>query len=491
MDRTLRILPWLVTAALSALVAGGIRRGGDLPASRPLPNTQPQPVIAIQDAAGQPASPQLLGRADSARALVPLERPEQLVLTTGFPEDQPVTELASLPWQDVSDVGQPLERLPSAYDPSVESAFAMPAAETALPVLPSAIPDAPREASGPMISPLATDQPNRVRSVQLEQVARQADRQTRHGFELAGRGAYFAARSEFIGALRLIAEGLDTEQETKAHSRALAAALVAMKEAEDFLPGGSRLEADLDLAGVVAGHTTPVLKDRAEQTTPLTALKCYFTFAQEQLSAAAGCEVAGSMALHALGKLHNAVAQKRGMALVASQSKAMVFYQSALLVYPKNYMAANDLGVLLAQCGNYAEAQAMLEHSLSLCRQATSWQNLAAVYRRLGQPALAARADRQATLLRQVEVARRQAQSAAGSDVVQWVDPQVFAQTSNKTPTSPGAVPAGAVGVPAGAERVMSAGRPAPAARSSRAVRSPPPTPTARGANWGDPAYQR
>ena len=128
----------------------------------------------------------------------------------------------------------------------------------------------------------------------------------------------------------------------------------------------------------------------------MTALKCYFTFAQEQFAAAAGREVAGSMALHALGKLHAALAQKKGTPIVAPESKAMVFYQAALLVYPKNYMAANDLGVLLAQCGNYADARAMLEHSLSLCRQSTSWQNLAVVYRQLGQTALAERAGQQA-----------------------------------------------------------------------------------------------
>ena len=57
------------------------------------------------------------------------------------------------------------------------------------------------------------------------------------------------------------------------------------------------------------------------------------------------------MALHALGKLHAALAQKKGSLVVAPESKAMVFYQAALLVYPNNYMAANDLGVLLAQCG--------------------------------------------------------------------------------------------------------------------------------------------
>ena len=111
-----------------------------------------------------------------------------------------------------------------------------------------------REAPGPMSWPLAAADSNPIRSAQLEQVASQADRQTRHGFELAGRGAYFAARSEFIGALRLVAEGLGH----RAGNRICTAArwppgCWPMKEAEDFLPGGSRLEADLDMADIIAG----------------------------------------------------------------------------------------------------------------------------------------------------------------------------------------------------------------------------------------------
>ena len=146
------------------------------------------------------------------------------------------------------------------------------------------------------------------RSEDLERTARQADRHTYRGFELAGRRAYYAARAEFIGALRLVAEGLDAEYRTTAHSRSLAAGLTAIKEAEDFVPVGSRLEADLDLAAIVGGHRTPVLKTaQTDRLTPRTALSTYFTFAQEQLAAAAGREVAGSMALHALGKLHVAL----------------------------------------------------------------------------------------------------------------------------------------------------------------------------------------
>jgi hypothetical protein len=60
------------------------------------------------------------------------------------------------------------------------------------------------------------------RSRDLEMIARQADAHTKYGFELAGKGAYFSARSEFVMALRLVAQGLDAEYRTKAHSRTLA-----------------------------------------------------------------------------------------------------------------------------------------------------------------------------------------------------------------------------------------------------------------------------
>ena len=331
-----------------------------------------------------------------------------------------------------------------------------------------------------LASPLATAEPDEEHSEQMEQIARQADRQTRHGLELAGRGAYFAARSEFLAALRLIAEGLDAERAGRCRKGTVpsthkwgqspfpatagpAAALVAMKEAEDFLPGGPRLESDPDLAGVIAGHATPVLKAGADGATPMTALRCYLTFAQEQFAAAAGREVAGSMALRALGKLHEALAGKKAAAEPAAESKAMVFYQAALLVYPENYMAANDLGVLLARSGNSADARTVLEYSLSLSPQPATWHNLAVVYRQLGQPALADRAGRRAAALEQAELARRKTMLQTANQTIRWVDPQTFAETSRNMPNSPNVAPlpsAQAAGQPVEPGRLSPAGQP-------------------------------
>jgi tetratricopeptide (TPR) repeat protein len=266
----------------------------------------------------------------------------------------------------------------------------------------------------------------------LESIARQADQLIRHGFELAGRKAYFAARAEFIAALRLVAQGLDTDEQTISHGKSLAAASTALKEAEDFIPRGSMLEANLDIPALVASHTTPALKNAdTSQTTSLSALKSYLTYAQEQFAAAAGREISGSMALRALGKLHDELGQHQNTDIQAAAPKAVVFYQAALLVAPQNYMAANDLGVLLARAGNLRDARAVLEHSAANGYQSTVLRNLATVYQKQGRSDLAAQANQRAMLAQQTEQARRQAAGALAADgSVQWVAPNTFAQTS-------------------------------------------------------------
>jgi polysaccharide export outer membrane protein len=269
-----------------------------------------------------------------------------------------------------------------------------------------------------------------IRSAQLEDIARQADRQTVYGYELANRGAYFAARAEFIAALGLVAEGLDNEEHTGRHSQALGAALTALKEVKDLLPAGAKLEAETDLAAIVAGHRTPVLHDApAEALRPMAAVKSYFAFAQEQLAAAAGREVAGSMTLAALGKLHAAMARQNYAQIPAAESKAIVFFQAALLVFPQNYIAANEMGVLLAHAGNPAEARRILEHSVGVYPGSVNLANLAAVYQQLGQPQWATALRRQAEVARRMEESRLRGITGSAGGTVQWVPPAALAQS--------------------------------------------------------------
>jgi len=258
----------------------------------------------------------------------------------------------------------------------------------------------------------------------MEKIAAQADQQVRHGFELANRGAYFAARAEFTAALRLIAQGLDNDRNTTAHSQALTAALTAMKEAQDFIPAGGKLEGELDLQPIVASHRTPVLKNVSpEQLQAMRALKQYFTFAQQELALAAGQEVSGSMALGALGKMHAALAGKPNPEIVAPAAKAMVFFQAAILVCPRNYMAANDLGVLLAHSGDSTGACRMLEHSVLVCRCSENLNNLSVAYRQVGQQHLAELALQKAQVAKAAEITRQKNASLSAGGTVEWVNP--------------------------------------------------------------------
>ncbi len=275
------------------------------------------------------------------------------------------------------------------------------------------------------------------RSQALELAAREGDLHTQLAFELASRGAHFASRAQFIQALRLVAQALDTEEPRASHSEALAAGLTAMREARDFLPSASRLEADLDIPAIVAGHRTPVLKGTsARNITPQTALQSYFTFAQAQLGIAGGQEHAASIAYYGLGKLHAAMADQQIEAVRAARPQSMVFLQASLLVNPRNYMASNELGALLARASRFEDARTALAHSVSIHPGAAAWHNLAVVYQRQGQIALAPQASQRADAASRDALARGQRQGRSGL-AVQWTDASRFAENYRPPAVSP------------------------------------------------------
>lgn len=315
-------------------------------------------------------------------------------------------------------------------------------------------------AGSPAMSPpahgeLATHE--QQRPPEMDTVARQAGVHVRRGYELAARGALFSARAEFVQALRLIAQAWDLHGQTRGHSQALAAGLQALREADDFVPRGSRLEADLDVLALAAAHQTPVLKraladgpalhSPAPASCALTrveagesscrddvpaamALQRYYTYAQEQLGAAAGGEDAGSMALYGLGKLYSTLAAQPAQSVVAARPTAMVFHQAALATSPRNYMAANELAVLLAWYGRFEPARELLRHSLRVSPQPATWRNLAAVHRQLGEVALAELAEREATRADGSLAVSGQAARPSQTAPVEWVDSSTFARTS-------------------------------------------------------------
>ena len=257
----------------------------------------------------------------------------------------------------------------------------------------------------------------------------QAGRLVREGFTLAKRGMNYSARSNFIQVLRIISQALDARAATNDHSQALAAGLRALEEVDDFMPRGTRLEADLDLDSLISAHRTPALKEvDGERVTPLSAQQSYYTFAQEQLALAAGHEPAGSMALYGLAKIERALAQQDAYQRRTAGPKAMSMHQAALLVHKQNYLAANELGVLLAEYGQYERARRELALSVRLAPQPANWRNLAAVHHMLGQDSLAARARQQADLLARRALSGDETVARQHSGVL-WLPPESFART--------------------------------------------------------------
>jgi len=295
------------------------------------------------------------------------------------------------------------------------------------------------EENDEIVKDSATDElPDSTFDPAMRAVAEQSAVHVRRGINLADRGAHFSARSEFIQALRMIAQALDAASDSDLHSSALSAGLKALEESDDFMPQGSRLEADLDIGQLITVHRTPILKDAvAERLSPMQARRNYYTYAQQQLATAAGAERAGSMALYGLAKVHTTLADSNRPRHAAGRFKAMALYQASVQVDSRNHMAANELGVLLAQVGQYEQALSLLSLSAQLAPSSTTWHNLAVVHTKLGQTDWADQARRHAA-----QVDGGQQASPSLPNIV-WITPGDFSRTGPAYSGSTAAMPPG------------------------------------------------
>jgi tetratricopeptide (TPR) repeat protein len=293
-----------------------------------------------------------------------------------------------------------------------------------------------------------------------------ADERVRHGIQLAEKGALYAARKEFTSAIKLIAQAHDVEQSTRQHMQAAIAGFHALKEANEFVNSGAALR-EIDVAGLVAGHTTPVLKDADVMDMPSSiAAQYYYGYAKEQLAIAAARETVGSIALYGLGKIIIAGAGPNSQQLEYT-GPAMALYQAALIAEPQNYRAAHELGVLLAGTGQLEMARQMLMTSATASAQPTAWRNLASIQARLGEQQLAEQAQQQAAAL-------QLAHPETKAPPVQWVDPATFSRT----------VPATDILMPPAAVQAPAATLPAPAKMASESSRTPANTARTGSNRW-------
>ena len=309
--------------------------------------------------------------------------------------------------------------------PPEQRAVSSPPAEKSLRPFPLVRDEAPRDSTVDSPHPPQPATPVRRRSGNSAMLAMadHADSLAQHGFVLARRGAIYSARAEFISALGLVAQTLDAKEGGKSHSEALASGLRALREADDFRVRGSQLAAEMDLAGIVAAHRTPVLDDvPLDDLTPLMAGQRYCGYARERLSTAIDNVPPGSKALFGLGKAYLILGNKTTRAELAARPKAMAAYQAAILADPRNHLASNELGVLLAHYGQFDESFRAFEHSLSVYPTPETWHNLAVVQERVGDTTMATFSRGRAR-----PVPARQP-SARDQVPILWVSPEEFAR---------------------------------------------------------------
>jgi tetratricopeptide (TPR) repeat protein len=253
------------------------------------------------------------------------------------------------------------------------------------------------------------------------------------GFGLAQRGALYAARTEFVQVLRRVAQALDNAADTSEHSRALAAGLRALDEAEDFVPPGVQMEAELDVRTTASSHRTKVLPPEPEEVSPLEAVALYHSYAQERLKRAVAGEQTGSMALHGLGTIYTRLALRKDDDVQLTRS-AMTMYSAALAACPNNHLAANELGVLVCRSGRAEEAAALFMRTINFAPSAVAYHNLAVAQQRSGLVAQAAANELESQRLAAMERSRGDVSRRAG---VRWVTAQEMArasQTVHRTP---------------------------------------------------------
>ena len=257
-----------------------------------------------------------------------------------------------------------------------------------------------------------------------------------YGKSLARRGALFAARQEFYGALRIIAQSIDIQDGSQRYSQGLASAFTAMKEADDFYLQQIDVEQMADVELICLAHQTQILsKAEIARLSPAQAMQAYFAYAQQLMVRAGGHSVVAGEALYSLGRLYSVKAKSKQSSNTLDLARAIVHHQAALECDPMHSKAANAVGVLLSQTGQLQRAADMLQRSLQVNQTAQTWNNLANVHQRLASSQNAQVRQQQIGLaqMAQVEYQRMLHQPNPQSSQITWVEPAEFSAMSGGT----------------------------------------------------------
>ena len=269
------------------------------------------------------------------------------------------------------------------YTESPGDRFDEPVAPVDDPVPPVVPPRKPETVASPL-PPVAAELPTAGSEHVIGLAANAARQHNTYASQLARRGAIYSARDEHLRALRTVAVALDSVHKTRSHTMALESGLRALSEANDFSRQSMLRGQKVVVSAIAAGHDTPILKTDQRILTPIEAMQQYFRFAQEQLVASAGGQAAASDAICGLARIDQMLRQGNGVKETLGAAKSVSLYQAALAVDTHNFVAANELGVLMARYGELHRAEHWLRHSMQLHPNPMTDSNLVQVLARLG-----------------------------------------------------------------------------------------------------------
>jgi tetratricopeptide (TPR) repeat protein len=206
------------------------------------------------------------------------------------------------------------------------------------------------------------------------------ERRLSYAFDLAQRGAPYTADAEFRAVLGLCALELDAREGGTARREALRQGLVALHEADQF--GGDQVDwrDSADVRKIAAAHTTTVLANAQTPVDSIQAVQAYYMFAEQKLVNACYGLPGASLAYYGLAR----TIVLPGTKIAHANGKAALLQRVALAIAPQNLLAANELGVLLAQHGQLDDAEKIFQQCVATDATPETWRNLAIVYARKG-----------------------------------------------------------------------------------------------------------
>ena len=400
--------------------------------SLPMPSLDGPEFVELEAPEFSEASNQPFDHTNGEVAPTTSMAPEYPLASDEFSADLDI-DTTMTPMMDNDPAGESLQRsghlVKNPFEDTDEGqAPPMPASNQLPPAMPvsTAVPRA--ENAPPLIErPAFPERHNVPQAVEVRAV-----HHVEYGKSLARRGALYAARQEFYGALRIVAQSIDIQTGTQDYSRGLSSAFTAMKEADDFYRQQVDVEYTPDVQRICSTHQTKILsKAELARLSPAQAMQAYYAYAQQLMVRAGGNSVVAGEALYSLGRLYTAKAKGDSSGRTLDMARAIVHHQAALEIDPQNFRSANEVGVLLSQTGQLQRSAEMLQRSLQSRQTAKAWNNLAQVHQRMS-----ATADQQTQMeqsqlaqMAQVEYQRMLQQPISATTAsVQWVEPTVFSQ---------------------------------------------------------------